>query len=237
MVGQFTSDDQVYYRESDEYKREQIEKKFNLFLNKSNIPTFYHGINFEDYEGDKESESFKKIKYYADNCNQEKFNHVSMYLWGLHGCQKTALACNIGKEAMKKGLRVKFILAGELISKFMKLQGYGRDEDVYDEIEDLKTYDMVIIDDFGDPSKELQWKKNMDLITSEWDRFFRHMLSNGVKIVLTSNYSLDVTQQVFGISLFELLDRNFCQVMLIDSVKHIRKLNVLEAFADMNTNK
>ena len=221
------------YHESEAYLREQRILKYDLFLKQSNIPNFYYNINFENYEGNQQSETFKKIKYYAEHCTEEKFNHVSLYLWGSHSCQKSALACNIGKEAMKQGLRVKFILAGNLISKFMKLQGFNQDHALYEEIEDLKTYDMILLDDFGDPQKELQWKNNMNLITSEWDQFFRDTLSNGVKFVITSNLSIETIAQNFGESLYALIYRNFETIQLSDSVKTLRKLNVSDAFKNI----
>ena len=99
-------------------------EKYEYFLNKSGIPVFYHDISFDHYHGEKNNEEIKKIRYYAEHCHEEKFKYVSLYLYGNQGCQKTALACNIGKQAIKNGLKVKFILAGELIAKLIKVSGF-----------------------------------------------------------------------------------------------------------------
>jgi len=219
--------------ESEAFIKKQQQQKFELYLAKSEIPSFYHNIDFEQYQGNKTSEAFKQIRYYSDNIDKSIFDHVSLYLWGGNGTQKTALACNIGKEAMRKGLRVKFILAGDLIAKFMKLQGYSKDPILQQEIDDLRTYDVILLDDCWDEEKAMYWKNSSSLIIAEWDIFLRGILANGVKVVMTSNHTLDIVSQKYGVSLFELLDRNFHQVHLTDSVKQLRKLNVADAFKGM----
>lgn len=117
--------------------QELRKKKYEYFLKKSGIPEFYWDIDFNDYKGDKQSESFKKIKYYSENILNKEFKYVHLYLWGIQGTQKTALECNVLKEALKKGLKVKFILAGDLIDLLLKLQGFNYNEVLYEQAEDL----------------------------------------------------------------------------------------------------
>lgn len=210
-------------------KKIQVEK-YEYFLNKSNIPVFYHSISFADYVGQKHNEEFRKIKYYAEHCHEDKFKYVSLYLWGSQGCQKTALMCNIGKQAIRNGLRVKFILAGELIAKLIKISGYSHDDEIEDEIKELKEQDMLLIDDCLDIQKNLTWNNSKHLITSEWDTFLRNALSQGQKIVFTSNNSLESAKELFGESLYSLLDRNVEKFHLLDSVKQKRKLDVSSVF-------
>jgi DNA replication protein DnaC len=210
-------------------------KKYQYFLIQSGLPEFYHNINFEDYKGDHNSEVFKKVKYYADNIDKSEFKHVSLFIHGKHSTQKTAVACNILKEAMKKGLTCRFILAGVLIDKLMKLQGFHKDEELYEEIKQLKKCDVLLIDDCFDPDKSLMWKNsvNNSMIIAEYDIFFRDLLSRNTKIIITSNFDKSIIKQYYGISLFELIDRNFVSLEFTESIKELRKLSVESSFENM----
>jgi DNA replication protein DnaC len=211
---------------------EKKEKLYNLQLKKSNIPEFYWNIDFEDYKGNQNSDEIKKIKFYADNIDKDEMKYVNLYLWGLQATQKTALCCNILKQAIRKNLRVKFILAGDLIDLLMKIQGFSYKEEFYNIIEDLKlNYDLIAIDDIGDIQKSIMWQSdNKSMIITEWDRFLRKVTYNGTKIVMTSNFDVTIFKQYFGESIYSLIDRNFTKIHLTESVKEIRKLNVEQAF-------
>ena len=219
--------------------QELRKKKYEYFLKKSGIPEFYWDIDFNDYKGDKQSESFKKIKYYSENILNKEFKYVHLYLWGIQGTQKTALECNVLKEALKKGLKVKFILAGDLIDLLLKLQGFNYNEVLYEQAEDLKNnYDIIAIDDIGDIQKSLMWKgDSKNIILSEWDRFLRKVLYNGTKIIMTSNFDVTIFKEYFGESIYAMIDRNFEKIQLIESVKDIRKFDVSVAFEGMKRRK
>lgn len=223
-------DGEIVAVDNPEYIIKIQNEKYQYFLNKSNIPYFYHTIEFSDYVGQKHNEEFRKIKYYAEHCHEDKFKYVSLYLWGEGSTQKTALACNTGKQAIKNGLQVKFIQASSLIDKLLKVSSYSRDEKIENEIADLKSQDLIILDDVGDLRKGIMFKNNPDLIITEWDNFLRPLLANGMKIVFTSNNSMDVLKDIFGESLFELLHRNCECLHLIESVKQKRKLTVSSVF-------
>jgi intein/homing endonuclease len=147
----------------------------------------------------------------------------------------TAIACNILKQGIRNGLKVQFILAGTLISDLMKLQGFKTDEEIYYKIKNLKKQDLILIDDIGDINKSIYWVKseNKNMIISEWDLFLREVVASDTKVILTSNFDVTIFKQYFGESLYELIDRNFKQIQLIESVKGLRKLNVDEAFGEI----
>lgn len=231
-------DGEVFATEDPISKQKRIKEKYEYFLKRSGIPSFYWNIEFSDYKGSKDSEQFKKIKYYADNCDSEKFNHVNLYVYGKNSTQKTALCCNVLKTALRKGLDARFILAGTLIDSLMKLQGFNKDEDLYNYIKDLKKCDILLIDDIADSAKSLTWKnpESNQMLISEWDQFLRTILSNKTKVILTSNFDKHMVEQQYGKSVYELIDRNFVCLELKESIKEYRKLNVESAFEDMNTN-
>jgi DNA replication protein DnaC len=138
---------------------------------------------------------------------------------------------NIGKTALKNGLKVKSILAGTLIDKLMKLQGFNYVEEIYKKVTELKGVDLLLIDDFGDVEKSLMWSSsNKSIILTEWDKFLRELLASRTKIVMTSNYDKENIGQVFGKSLCELIDRNFYAIQLTESIKEIRQYNVAKVF-------
>jgi DNA replication protein DnaC len=228
-------DGNEYFIENSEYRKKIQRERYDFFLKKSDIPSFYWNINFRDYKGDKSSKEIKQIVHYAENCHKEKFNHVHLYLYGNQGCQKTAGMCNVLKQGIRNGLKVKFILAGTLISYLLKVQGFSQDEDVETKLKELKQCDLLAIDDIGDINKSVYWTKSesKNLIISCWDTFLREVLSSNTKVIMTSNFDITIFKQYFGESLYELIDRNFAQIHLTQSVKSVRKLNVNKVFEEI----
>jgi hypothetical protein len=149
--------------------------------------------------------------------------------------QKTAIACNVGKEAIRQGYSVKFILAGVLIEKLMKIQGFSYNEEIEDEIKKLKNYGMIIIDDIFDTNKSILWKNpdSASLIITAWDIFLREIVSSGNKVVLTSNIPVNLIENKFGSSMYHLIDRNFICLGFFDDVKSYKKRKFDNLFKDM----
>jgi len=207
-----------------ENQKELIKSKYNLLLKKSNIPLFYQTeVDFDDYEGEYSRAYVEEIKKIAQNIHNDKLKDISLYLWGsLNSSQKTACQCNFGKECIRQGLKVQFMNFNVFISHMLNNQGYSVDEESKKEINILKNADIILLDDCFDSKKNIKWNKN-DLIISEIDTFFRIALSNHKRFCLTSNFALDIVKEEYGISLFELLDRNFKCYQFLDSVKEIRK--------------
>lgn len=207
------------------YLKELRKKKYEYFLKESNIPNFYWNIEFKDYKGDLSKDAVNKVIYYAQNLGAEKFKHVHLYLYGENNSQKTAIACNVGKEAMGQGYSVKFILAGSLIDKLMKVQGYSYYEDIESEISHLKNHDVIIIDDIFDTNKSILWKNpdSASLVITAWDNFLREMVSSKTKLILTSNIHVDGIEKKFGTSLYHLIDRNFVGFGFFDDIKTYKK--------------
>lgn len=206
-----------------EYWSEIENKKYELLLNRSNIPNFYHDINFSDYIGTRSIKNVEKVIQYSQECFTKKFDHVHLYLYGGNSTQKTALMCNIGKQSIVQGKRVKFTLSSMIISHLMKLQGFNRDEDSYSYIQSIKQADMILIDDAFSSDKNIMWKNSNNLIISEWDTFLRDLFVSNKKIIMTSNISIDILKSDYGESFYELVDRNCISLQFLDSVKEHKK--------------
>ena len=227
-------DGELYASITQEKEKEIAKKKYEFLLQRSGIPAFYWKIDFKDYLGTKESIELKKILHYANNCHKKEFTHVNLFIYGSQSTQKTAIACNILKEAMRKGLRAKFVLAGVLIDKLMKVQGFNTNEKILDELQNYRDADILCIDDCWDIDKSLMWKgESKSIIISEWDIFLRDTISSNTRIIMTSNYSVDSIKQYYGVSLFELVDRSFEAIQLTESVKKIRKSKLSDVFKEI----
>lgn len=217
------------------YKKHISKKIYDLLLKQSDIPSYYWNVEFKDYRGENSKEAVNRIIYYASHFDTEKFNHAHLYLYGENSSQKTALAVNVGKEALKKGFKVKFILAGSLIDKLLKVQGFNYHEDLEEELRKLKENKIIIIDDIFDPAKSLMWnnKESANIIISAWDQFLREMVSSKTKLVLTSNVPIEAIETKFGKSMYELIYRNFVALGLFDSIKQHKKKMFDNLFEDL----
>lgn len=212
-----------YAIKNKEYEKYQLQKKYKIKLIKSGIPTFYHSIDWDDYIGDKSINNVNELKLISKNIHNEQFKDVNFYLWGeMNGTQKTSIICNFGKECIRQGLKVRFLNFGVFVNYLIKNQGFNIDEEAEEELQKIKKSDIILLDDCFDPKKSLSWGKN-DLIISELDNYFRTLIYNNKRFVLTSNLSLNKVKETYGISLYELLDRNFKCYEFLDSVSEIRK--------------
>lgn len=227
---------QLYAKPNKSYWNKIKEKKYNLLVDKSNIPKFYRNIEFKDYIGEKSKENIEKLQYMIEHIEDEKFQDINLYLWGAgNNTQKTSSACNFAKGCIKKGLRVKFCNFGVFVNYLMKNQGFKQDEDSFFKLKELKDSDIIVLDDCFDPNKSLLWKNEQSrtMIISEIDSFFRECIYNHKRFVLTSNLSVDMIKENYGISFYELIDRNFAQMQFLDSVKEIRKFRLEDVWKDM----
>lgn len=231
-------DGRKYAYKNEAYWKDLSQKKYDILLKRSGIPEFYWHIGFKDYKGTKSKDALQNAITYSHSFFTDKFKFAHLYIWSeMNSSQKTAIACNIGKEAIKQGYTVRFVLAGVLIDNLLKLSGFNYNETIDSYIKDLKESDMLIIDDIFDSKKAIQWKAS-DLIVAEIDKFFREVLVSNLKLILTSNISFLNLEKNYGKSMSELISRNFVPLEFNDSIKEakIKKFdNIWEA--DVNEEK
>lgn len=197
-------------------------EKYKIRLQKySKIPKDYWNLEFDNYKGNLSTASKDNAVAYTENFDTPKFEAVNLYLFGNHSCQKTMIACNIGKGLLKKGYDVKFVYASELIDLLMKSQGYGTLPEVEEEIKKYHEADLLIIDDIFDFEKSTYWEKSSHIIIGCWDKFLRRRISENKRIVVTSNYSVSALEEKFGVSIFNLIKRNFYELTFYDNVNDV----------------
>lgn len=206
-----------------EWAREVSKKRFNFFLKLSCIPKNYWGITFDDCSRliVVSKDSLEKAKQYSTRHAEEKFLDINLFLTGSNLSGKSSVACCIGKEFIRSGLRVQFVLAGDLTDYFLKRQGFNVNVDIEQKLKLLYQANLVIIDDAFDSKKALWWNTGKDLIISEWDRFLRTLMSNHIRIVITSNIAKE--NVTYGTSIQEALDGNFISLTFEDKIKEDRK--------------
>lgn len=208
-----------------EWKEKIQREKFNYFLGLSGIPNDYWDLDFNSFPWDKSKPQVENCIKYANECKAEKFHDVSLYLYGGNSSGKTTVACSIAKEFIRKGLHVRFTLAGSLAEVLLKQSGYGSEDESKAKIAEYRNCDLLVIDDCFDVTKSIMWRReeSKNLIISAWDAFFRDILSRQVRVIVTSNILPLEVHNIYGKSMFELIDRNFVLLKFEDSVKYVKK--------------
>lgn len=114
----------------------------------------------------------------------EKKNLIFM---GNPGVGKTHLANAIGIEAVKKGYKVLFIHASDVVSKLVASKGDGTYGTV---MKDLMSVDLLIIDEVG-------FKKIAMSFVDEFFEIIRRRYENG-SIIITTNRPFEEWANIFG---------------------------------------
>lgn len=210
-----------------EYSKHIQNVKYDFYLKDSGIPVDYWKFEYEHCGLGSNSRVISICKNYIKRVKQGTLKNL--YLYGVNSTGKTTAMCCIGKDAIREGLKVKFILSDDLIDLLQKTSGYSYHEEKENEKSKLLNSDLVLIDEVFDSSKSLMWKgESKNLIVSQIDAFFRHLISNNKRIVTTSNIFKERIASDYSTSLFELVDRNFQELKFTESVKELRQKSLVE---------
>jgi DNA replication protein DnaC len=225
---------EIYLSEEDEKKF--LEKKYNILLKNSSIPEFYHTIDWKDYQGTKSVENKEKVLKFINNIDNPKLKHIHMYIWGEGiSTQKTAIACNVGKTAIRQGKRVKFINGGDFVNHLMRVQGFSGHQDSLEYINNLLQYNVLIIDEIFNSNTSLLWANSQakNQICSALDSFLRPIYSSDITLVLTSNTNPYKIKEKYSEELYNLIDRNSFAFEFKDSIREFKKRNFDKLLEDL----
>lgn len=219
------SDGEIVAKLNPEWKTHIQNLRYDFYLKESNIPKDYWDLDFSHV-------SMGRNKSVVDRCvefvNTFSTKRRSLYLYGENSSGKTTAMCSIGKECIRNGLKVKFILSSDLLSLLQKTSGYGWNEELEAEKLKYENCNVLLVDELFDSTKSIIWKgDSKNLIVAEWDSFLRHLISNNIAVVCTSNILPMRISSEYSKSLFELVDRNFEILHFTESVKEERKKRVL----------
>ncbi len=191
-------------KETFEWSEFKKKKKMELLISNAGIPFDSLELSLKDYIG-KDSDKIEKIELYIKKF-KEKFKHVHLYFWSLeNSTQKTTMASILGKELLKQGFRVQFVLMNRLI----KLLSEENFEEGHSKILDpIRKCDFLIIDDSFDKKKATIYRSGFQI--PFLDEFLRTRLEIEKKATcFTSNIPIDsIDEGTFGISLKSLLKRS-----------------------------
>ena len=123
-------------------KEKLKEKQNNLQL----ISCSFDNFNFNDiYVNVNRKEILNKIRTCIDNY-EKKEPTKGLYLHGNYGCGKTFLLAYLAKTVADKGHKVIFAYYPDLARMLRSAISSGQIEDL---IEELKTIEVLVLDDFG----------------------------------------------------------------------------------------
>lgn len=139
-------------------------------------------------------------------------------LSGECGCGKTGALCFIVKELKLKGYKVYYIDTNELLETISA--SYDKDEDATRKLSKLKTYDLLVLDDFGSEYGKDTWRYNifLKLLKSRYARNLPTLMSTNLEPdSLFEEFSEDVAPRLSSVfaEVFE--------VLLLEGTKDMRK--------------
>ena len=204
--------DKIVYKEVDgelvgepspSYEQELRKKQYDINLSRSGIPKKYWNVSLRQYSS--YSPSMGKVLRYIQAAQRANYNFSNLYLYGKEKSSKTLIACLIGKEFIKYGHKVKFLLADDLTDLLLK--NYGFDAPRKDEQNDLLKLDLLILDGAFEVEKSALWKSSSrNIINSSWYNILRKLSDKNIRIVITSSTLPNYIQNEYGSSLQNLLN-------------------------------
>jgi DNA replication protein DnaC len=198
-----------------EFKEKQFLKR--KFIN-SSIPSHVINLELDDYIGE-DREKIEKLKTYVEKF-KEKFSSIHLYFWSHeNSTQKTTTASIVGKNLLKKGYSVQFILMSHLLKALSEEKFNEEHSDILDKI---RKSDFLIIDDSFDKKKATIYKSGYQI--PFLDEFLRNRLEIQKKaICFSSNFSIsEIDEEIFGKSIKSLVRRSVLDPFLFKSSYELR---------------
>ena len=153
---------------------------------------------------------------FAKDCEQNLLKNLMLV--GSTGTGKTHLACGIGRFLLRINKSVRYITSAEISEKVIASWG-RKDQTEESVIEDLASYDLLIIDEIGlhDSLSQEGKSKNMNDIKKQAVHKVLFKRYDDMKnTILVSNYDQSVLQDWLGDRLWSRLREN--QSQLVDCV-------------------
>ena len=150
-----------------------------LQYDKAEIPMEFWNRSFKDFKGNKNfkrffTEKLKDIDEFYDNGK-------SMFIYGNFGTGKTYSACCMLKIAITKGYTAHYTNMSDVINKLL-----SRDYDSGSYINDLSSYDFLVIDEF-DKRWVFPSEKSQIIFGSSMENILRSRFQNMLPTIMCSN--------------------------------------------------
>lgn len=140
----------VYAEPTEEYIREMKAKRLSFAC----IPRMYELARFrhlstKHYQEDM-TERFQQLKDYVTNFDKVKKDGVGLYLWSAQkGSGKTMSVCALANELLENDYQVRFATSARILQEIRNTYNDKSDYTESQMMTDLKTCELLIIDDFG----------------------------------------------------------------------------------------
>ncbi len=196
------------------FKKEQEIIILKNKIKESQLPLSIIDYDIKSYVGKDVDKNLTKINQYIDKF-EDKFKNISLYFWSKeNSTQKTTIASFIGKELIKKGFSVYFILMSTLVKLLSTIETNDENSRL---INHLLSVDYLIIDDAFDTEKSHVYKSKWQLPFI--DEFLRSRLEINKKATcFTSNVDIDAIMNSYNKSIYALIKRNVSVMNFKDSV-------------------
>jgi hypothetical protein len=156
------------------------------------IPRAYWTLKWEELQVD---EAYKKLlSLYFDNFGSAKSQALGILFLGPNGVGKTAMMCEIGKEAIIQGWDTFYITTQRLIGLSMA----GEKDDR------LHQSDVILLDEVD----KAYIKAGSDFVPKTFEDYLRSSISRGKMVIAASNEDEGGLEEMFGQSTLSMIRRH-----------------------------
>lgn len=157
------------------------------------IPREYWRLSLEDLSISQEDKEF--VRFYIDHFYEDRTGGFGILFFGSNGVGKTSLMCEIGKEALVSGYSVSYFTAQSYLDmKRLNLP----------ELQEIEDSDFLLVDEFD----KVHIAKGSLYSVKMIEEFLRKVSISNNCLILCSNSDLDGIQNLYGDSIFSVLQRH-----------------------------
>lgn len=209
-----------------------------LYLNElrykeTNIGEKYYDANLQFYK-----KHMRGMQVYVNNARTPKnvdffLEYIRLYistfdlrlqdgrgflLSGECGCGKTGALCFVVKELKLSGYNTFYIDTNELLETISA--SYDKDEEAMSKLNKLKTYDLLVLDDFGSEYGKDTWRYNIFL------KLLKSRYAKNLPTLMSTNLDADSLFEEFSEDVAPRLSSVFAEIfeaLTLDGTKDMRK--------------
>lgn len=160
--------------EKEKQERLQTLKSYRIRLKNACFPFDTTGKRLKT----RTCENVEIAKDYVENFKPR--TRQGLYFVGNVGNAKTTLAVCIGKELIRKGYKVKFVVFSQAIRILQSTYGTKNPLDFMEQVKEFGKYDLLIFDDFGREAYK-------DRTLTDVADFVNYLYANKNNVIITSN--------------------------------------------------
>jgi DNA replication protein DnaC len=192
----------------------QNRQRLRLKLDKAGIPSSaIIDYTIRQYIKKYSWESVQKLRKLVNNFEERFFDKV-IYMYGAPGTQKTTLSYWVGRELLKKGINVQYILMDELV-KLLQKEGFHEEVD----LSKYRNTDCLIIDRAFASDQITLYKSGYQIPFI--DSFLRKRIDQIQKttIFVSNIHPKEIAEHGFGEDIKDLVER---KTYPMDTVIHFQ---------------